>query len=370
MDEKNRVLQLNLDGTGGAFSIIYQMQKHLSNEFIFDFYWMGEFKKTNKSEELKKLGCQIYSDTLRKNRLIGHILLPFRFYGFLKKHQYKIIHVNADLAYKMFIYAIPARIAGVEKIILHSHSSSVNGDFKGLKIFMHKVCRPFIQSKRYIHLTCSRLASEWMFSRKKDDNVIMINNGVDLKHFIYNSDIRKKIRNNLNIENYVVLGTVGNLSYAKNPELLIDIFYNLKNKDKYRLLFVGDGANRQEVEMYAKNRGVYECCVFLGNSEDVSQLLNAMDIYIMTSRFEGLPVSAVEAQANGLPCILSESITKETKMLDTCRFISINESLDVWVKAIETQQFESNRKRAYSIMKNKGFDIDDSANVLRKVYHM
>lgn len=364
--EKKRVLQLNMDGSGGAFALMYQLQKQLKDEFVFDFYWMGKFVKSDKLEELQQIGCSIYGENLRKNRLLGHILLPFRFYKFLKKHPYEIVHVNADLAYKMVIYAIPARLAGAKKIILHSHSSNVNGDFKRLKILLHEICKLFIQSNRYIHLTCSKLASKWMFNSDRD--ALMVNNGVDLNEFKFDQAVREETRKKLGVNDNIVIGTVGNLSYQKYPEYLIDIIASITNDEKYKVIFVGDGLDRMNVEAYAKKKCVEDRCIFWGNTDKVVNLLDAMDIYIMTSRFEGLPVSAIEAQANGLPCILSDKITEETKVLDSCEFASIEADVDLWVKLIKNKKLNFSREEAGGILKEYSFDIKDSAEILRKVY--
>lgn len=112
---KIRVLQLNLDGKGGAFSLMYHYGIILSNSYIFDFYWPGTFYESPKIETLKKYGSNFFEDEITGNRLIDHILLPFKFYKFLNSHDYSIIHINTDMAYKMAMYAIPAKIHGVKK---------------------------------------------------------------------------------------------------------------------------------------------------------------------------------------------------------------------------------------------------------------
>lgn len=364
---KKRILQANLDGTGGAFSLMYQLQKQLQDDFIFDYYWMGKFVHSKRSDELENLGSKIYQEDLRKNRLLGHILLPFYFYRFLKEHNYEIVHINADLAYKLLIYAFPAKKAGVKKIIIHSHSSNVNGNFKMLKKALHKICKPFLKRNANIFLTCSKLASDWMYSGNKIAP-IMINNGVDLDKFKYDSTIRASVRRELNLESKKVIGMVGNLSYQKNPELLIDIAATLPKNNEYRLLFIGDGPSRKNIESYAKKKGVYDLCLFYGNSDKVERMLSAMDVYVMTSRFEGLPVSAIEAQASGLPCLLSDRITKEAKILPYCDMIPLND-IERWDKEIEqASSFDLDRTQATNTLKEKHFDIKDVAITLKEVY--
>lgn len=364
---KKRVLQANLDGTGGAFSLIYQLQKQLQDDYVFDYYWMGEFVHSKRSDELESMGSKIYQGNLRKNRLLGHILLPFYFYKFLKKHNYEIVHINADLAYKLLIYAVPARKVGVKKIIIHSHSSNVNGSFKILKKILHELCKPFLQRNADIFLTCSKLASDWMYSGS-EVVPIMINNGVDLDKFKYDPTTRNSVRKKLKLGSKKVIGMVGNLSYQKNPELLIDIVSTLPKRDKYCLLFIGDGPNKKNIENYAKKKGIYDLCLFYGNSDKVEQMLDAMDIFVMTSRFEGLPVSAIEAQANGLPCLLSDRITKEAKILPYCEMLPLTD-IKRWDEEIEkVSSFNLDRTQATNILKEKKFDIKDVAITLKEVY--
>ena len=364
---KKRVLQANLDGTGGAFSLMYQLQKQLSSEYIFDYYWMGKFVSSSRSKELEELGSKIYEDDLRKNKIIGHLLLPWHFYHFLKDKDYDIVHVNADLAYKELLYLIPAKMAGVKKIIIHSHSSGVNGDHKKIKTFLHNICKPFLKEKNVVYLTCSKVAAKWMFG--KNNSAVMLNNGVDLKKFQYDCATRQHIRKKLNVRG-IVLGAVGNLSYQKNPYFLIDLMRNLDSPENYTLLFVGDGDSRRDVEAYAQKRGVYDKCIFYGNSSDVVELLDAMDIYLMPSRFEGLPVSAVEAQANGLSCILSNRITDEVKLLPSCKMLDIESGVVEWAKEIKNTSVNEDRKASIKVLKEKGFDIIDTAKKLKAIYDM
>lgn len=363
--EKRRILQVNLDGTGGAFSLMYQIQKRLQNKYTFDFFWMGKFARNEKVAELKEKGSFFYEADLRKNRVMGHILLPFRFYKFLKKHPYEVVHINADLAYKLLLYAWPAYSAGVKKIIIHSHSSGVNGDHKWIKTIFHNICKPLLRKKANTFLTCSKLASKWMFGDPEFG--IMVKNGVDTERYRFNPAAREMVRRQLNVSNEILIGTVGNLSFQKNPEFLINIMTKLDSN--YRLIFVGDGENREKVENYAKEKMLLNRIIFTGNSEHVNDILSAMDIFVMPSRFEGLPVSAIEAQACGLPCLFSDQITEETKVLPSCYFLPINNGIEVWVNQIINMQHTSNgRENAADILKKKGFDINDSAALIAKIY--
>lgn len=362
---KTRILQVNLDGEGGAFSLMYQMQGELLSDYIFDFYWMGKFRKNAYTDALKKNGSRFFEANLRKNRLIGHFLTPFLFYKFLKAHKYDVVHINADTAFKLLIYAKPAKKAGCSKVILHSHSSGINGKFKLLKYVMHLLARPFLKKNSDVYLSCSDLASEWMF---KSDNraVEIIKNGVDIEKFKFSDDTRSLYRQKLLAENKIVIGMVGNLSYQKNPEFLIETLALLP-KDMYMVVFVGDGENRKNVEELVNAKGLSERVVFYGQTSEVNNLLNAFDIFAMPSRFEGLPVSGVEAQTNGLKCIFSDKITSEIGILTSCEFLPIGKSYEIWADRIKNATFDD-RACAHLIVSEHGFDIYDSAKRLSNIY--
>lgn len=361
---KIRVLQLNLDGTGGAFSLIYQYGLILNQSCLFDFYWPGNYFDSPKIDQLKKLGSKFYSDQSTGNRLIDHIILPFKFYKFLRSHKYSIIHINTDMAYKMAMYAIPAKLFGVQKIILHSHSSGINGDHVYLKFIFHWLAKKFLLcSTKYVRISCSNLASKWMFNLKND--VTILKNAINLDKFSYNEKSRNIIRNQLGVANKILLGMVGNLSFQKNPEFMIKILSHLDSK--MILIFVGDGKNRKFLEKQAEDLNVKDRCLFLGNVNNVADFLSAFDLYVMPSRFEGLPVSAVEAQANGLPCLLSDKITTEACLLPTCKQVSLYDKPS-WINSIINSSKFGHLKEAKQYLQIAGFDINDASKVLLKIY--
>ena len=364
--EKNRVLQVNLDGAGGAFTLLLQIQQEIYPEMIFDYYWMGEFVRNSNYSNLQLMKSKIYEENLRGNRLLGYFLLPFKFYKFLKKKKYHIIHINGDTAFKLLIYALPATMAQCPNIIIHSHSSGINGDYKRLKFLTHMICIPLLLKISNLQLTCSKKASKWMFPGH-ERQVIMLNNGVDINKFSFNFNLRKKYRSEIGItDNDILIGQVGNLSFQKYPEYAVDIIVQLDNR--YKLIFIGDGPNGVNIKKYVADKGIDDRVIFYGMTTKVNEILNALDIFLMTSRFEGLPVSAVEAQTNGLPCVLSDKIAEETKLISNCWFVNNDKSVSEWVKIINNINQDIDRKAGRQRVKSAGFDIKDSAKLLLEIY--
>lgn len=367
-----RVLQVNLENSGGAFQLIYQVQTVLKDEIQFDYYSMGLFKKDDVYYDLLSMGSNIYEGNLRDNRLLGHIKLPFKFYKFIKKNNYDIVHINSDSAWKISLYSIPAKLAKVKKIIIHSHSSEINGDHIKFKKICHRIAKQFIKISGTDFLGCSKESVEWMYKNNlKDKNVKIINNGVNAEKFKFNRDIRKFERDKIKVDKECLIGTVGNFSYQKNPEFLIKLMLHLKKRkdEVYKLIFVGEGEDRKKIENLVIENSLTNDVIFYGKTDKVNEVLNAFDIFIMPSRFEGLPVSGIEAQTNGLPCIFSENITKEVKISDECKYLSLDDSLEIWCDTISNMKFNKNRGKAYENTINKNFDINYTANQLKELYY-
>lgn len=365
-----KVLQVNIENSGGAFQLIYQAQKILKDNIQFDYYTMGVFKKNDVYRDIIEMGGMVYESELRRNRLVGHLMLPFKFYSFLKKHAYRIIHIHSDSAWKLLIYAIPAKILKIDKIIIHSHSSEINGDHIKLKKMCHNICKGIIKYFATEFCGCSDEAVEWMYG-KNDKNVIIINNGVDSEKFKFNENIRNSVRNRLNIGYKCVLGTVGNFSYQKNPEFLINLIEELNKKsNQYILIFVGDGINEDNIKKMVNKRHLEDSVIFYGKTTNVEEILNAFDIFILPSRFEGLPVSGIEAQTNGLPCVFASGITKQVEISNLCKYISLSDSVSEWCRAINSININNDRNNAYQNTVDKNFDIKYTANQLEQLYYV
>lgn len=370
------ILQVNLEDSGGAFSLMFQVQKKLNGLAAFDYYTMSNFKSEQIVDEIKKMGGEIHCADLRANRLIGHFLLPFNFYSFLKHNHYRVIHIHSDTAWKICLYAIPARLAKISKIVIHSHSSAINGDYQGLKKMLHYIMRFFIPYVGTNFCSCSQIATEWMFRRKIRTNIIWIKNGVDTGKFQYSESNRKEIRKNLDLDEYTALiGMVGDLSFQKNPEYILKVFKELiksaQTGRRYKLIFIGSGENDDAIKKLTNDYKLVDSTIFFGKTNEVYKVLSALDLYVMPSRAEGLPVSAIEAQANGLPCILSSRITSEVALCENTLFEDISDSmLEQWV--IDIQQLldkDVDRSAGRQITLEKGFDISQTTNELYKVYN-
>nr|WP_308668297.1 glycosyltransferase [uncultured Agathobacter sp.] len=254
----------------------------------------------------------------------------------LESGQYDEAYFNISEAFNS-IGVLAAFKMNVNRIVVHSHSSGVNSNniFKRtIRTWIHELSKPTLVDKASVLCACSDTASEWMYSRK--DDVTIINNAIDLNKFKFDEDVRNSIRKEFDLEEKIVVGHVGAFCYQKHSEFLVDIAVELKKiNPQYVIMSVGDGAELDKVKRKADKLKVSNNMIFLGVRNDVHKLLSAMDVFVLPSRFEGLPIVAVEAQASGLPIVLSDTISKSSKMLSNCSFLNINEPADVWAKQID-----------------------------------
>ncbi|MEE1043762.1 MAG: glycosyltransferase, partial [Clostridia bacterium] len=165
-----------------------------------------------------------------------------------------------------------------------------------------------------------------------------------------------------------VIGNVARFTFQKNQHLLVEIFEELYKKDSsYRLMLVGDGENFEEIKNMVESKGLNDVVLFLGCRDDVPELLNTMDIFVLTSRFEGLPLSLVEAQANGLYCVVSSNTTKEINVTGRISYVNDDNNTDEW-KTLISNFISENHIMNTDVLKNCGFDIVTEANKLSEEY--
>ncbi|MGR5879859.1 glycosyltransferase [Bacillus pacificus] len=220
---------------------------------------------------------------------------------------------------------------GLKKIILHSHSSSGPSGF--YHKIMRRIYRPRINKFATHYYACSKDAANWMYGNFiKSNNITVIPNSIDTAKFIYSTKIAEMKRNELGIsKESLVIGHVGRFAKMKNHEFLIDIFkfLNEKHRDS-KLLLIGDGVLLDSIRNKSQELGIFENVLFLKEREDVHELMQAMDILVMPSIYEGLPLSLVEAQASGLPCIVSDTVSMETALTDLIEFVSLDDNISNW----------------------------------------
>jgi glycosyltransferase involved in cell wall biosynthesis len=349
---------------GGLETFIMNVYRSINREKIqFDFL-LFEGKSDYKNEILA-LGGRVYHIPSRRNSIKKHRLAIREF---MQEHdEYNAVHLHASDATYLYPLAV-AKACHKSVRIIHSHSTKVYPHI-AYRI-LHLLQKPTIKYKANVYLACSKDAGKYLYAPYIGQNAIeVINNGIEIDKFLYNPVIREHIRRKLGLGNSLVVGNVARFSYTKNHTFLLDIFKRVKLcYANSMLLLVGDGENRYEIEKKIQALGISDSVILTGVRKDVPELFQAMDVFVLPSHYEGLPVTLVEAQASGLPCIVSTQVTKDANITGLIQYISLNTGIDKWAESIVAAYHSVDRCNQRKSIKDAGYDINEVAKRLSEIY--
>ena len=358
-----RILQIvdSLD-MGGIQTFLLNLNRSIDiREIQFDYMVFRPHEQALEKEFLN-LGARIYKlpnfrkGIIRNRKAMKH---------FFHEHpEYSIIHYHASTLVDTGPL-IEAKKAGIRFRILHCHTSHATGRF--YNSLLHRWNKRFIGKLATHYFACGKQAAKWMYGGTVVENYIqIINNGIHTENYCFNPEIRLQKRNELNINDCLVIGHIGRFYYVKNQVFMIEVMKRLyTHNKKIRLLFIGDGPEKESVMHKAEENGLKDIIIFMGIRKDIGALLQAMDVFVLPSLFEGFPVVLVEAQAAGLPCFISDTISSEVKINSNVVSLPLENSADEWANSIldHPQRIEN-----VSALRNAGFDIKDTADSLTKIY--
>lgn len=353
---------------GGAESRIMDLYRHLDRKRVqFDFLvhtkQAGHFDK-----EIKKLGGRIYR--VPRFQIYNYFSYRKAVKKFFHEH-HDFRAVQGHMTSTASIYLPIAKKAGIPVTIAHARSAGVD---QGIKGRLTRWMRRNLAEKTDFMFTCSKLSGISVFGEKavQAGKTILIPNAIDCPAFACDAVKRNKMRKELGLESQYVIGHVGRFHYAKNHEYLLKIFAELCNKEaegerKYALLLLGEGAGMEAARRLAKELGIEENVHFLGNHSNIADSYQAMDYFIYPSRFEGMPGTIVEAQANGLRCLMSDTICEEVIATELVKTMSIEEEPEKWAEyVIETADYD--RRSYVKEMQQAGFDVSAQAEKMMDFY--
>lgn len=369
--EPIRVLQVVGRMTrGGIETFIMNVYRNIDRTRVqFDFLChFGEEAEYN--DEIRELGGRIYEMPRIKSTNKTYYYKFFEYKKelnrfFSEHHEYKIIH--GHMTNTASIYMPIAKKYGVKCCIAHSHLSHAR---KGLSGIITNILQLPIEKVADEYFACSDMAAKWLFSDRKikANRIKIINNAIDSEVYKYNINTRNQYREQLHLDDKFVIGHVGRFFYEKNHEFLIEVFKEIvKLHPDSMLVLVGKGDLKETIENKVNRLNLSNKVRFLGMRSDVPQIMQAMDVFVMPSYFEGLPLVGVEAQAAGLQCIISDSITKEMDITGNVNFLSLNESAEKWAQEI-LQYKNYNRCNTKNQIVQAGYDIKVNANWLQEFY--
>ncbi|MBE6088946.1 MAG: glycosyltransferase family 1 protein [Clostridium beijerinckii] len=353
---------------GGIEVYLVNLLKNIDkNKIKIDYVIFGE--KSPFEQEITANGGEIFYIPNKSKGIIKNIKIIRKL---LKKSSktYDCIYFNSGALF----YAVPyfmAWIYNFKNIIVHAHNGK-DPNRSVWEVALHKFNRTVINHIADYKFSCSDIATEWIFGKKYVGNksIYKINNAVDCNKYKYLYEKRKVLCNELNInEDAFIIGNVARLDSQKNHSFLLKIFKEiLKSNETSILLIIGDGALKDSLIKQAEKMNISKSVLFLGLRKDIHDLLNTMDIFVLTSLFEGFPITLVEAQVNGLPCFVSNTVTKEVNITGLIEYISLDDSPKKWADEILSKFYNYKRKSYYSEMCNFGYDLKSNTNKIEKIF--
>ena len=363
-----KVLQAGMtDNMGGIENFIINYYRNIDKKKIkIDFINIYS-KKLCFSDEIEKASKvfdvpNYYKHPLKYIKVVKEII---------KKEKYEIVHCNMNSAVMLYPL-IAAKLAKTPVIISHSHNASSD---KGLiKSILHSINKHFIPLLANEYWACSRKAGEWFYSKKiiNSNNFKVINNAIDMSRFRYDEKIRIKKRKELGIlDKEKVIGHVGRFNKQKNHEFLIYLISEYSKLDpNIKLILVGIGPLEEKIRFMIKDLQIEDKVLLLGSRSDVNELYCAFDYFVMPSLYEGLPLVGVEAQATGLPCIFSSSITDEIMITPITYKLSLNDDINRWIDTIKNIKLKDRKSiniREFDIMScSKDLELKYESLVMEK----
>lgn len=366
--DKIKILYINgnIMKRGGIESYMMNYYRHFDhNKIKIDFVVLG-FEKGVYDDEIEALGGEIYHIPKKSKNYLGYLKGLRKIFN---TGQYKIVHSHLD-AMSMTVLK-QAQKCNVPIRIAHSHNTQhLTNNFIKLKI--NEYARKTVKNYATHLFACSENAGRWLFGNQavKEGKVNIIKNAIDIDKFIFNEEKRKDLRKKLGIsQDEFVIGHVGRFDYQKNHEFLLDVFANvLKIVKNAKLVLIGDGDLRKEIENKISILNIKNNVILLGVREDVNNLYNLFDLFVLPSHFEGLGIVAIEAQANGLPCIVSDVVPKEAKVTEKIKFLSLN-SIELWTRTIisfTNKNIDRQINKRY--ISDLGYDISFECEKLQELY--
>lgn len=366
MNMVERILVLiNTLNVGGAETFIMKVFRAIDREkIVFDFL-INSKEEGAYEKEVEALGGRVYHGYFKVEHPIKNLA---KVYQTVRRGGYKKVFVFTQHPIT-FLNLLMATLAGAKTRVVRSTNSACGG---GLSSFLAKVFRPLMNTLVTVAIAPSKEAGVWLFGRRmvRSGKVLILNNGVDLVEYNYSEGKRRKTRGDLGYSSdEFVVGHVGRFNRQKNHLFLVDVFAEIyRNNSHARLLLVGMGETMGTVENRIEDLGLKGVVKFAGIRSDVASVMNAMDVLVFPSFYEGMPNVIIEAQACSLPCLISDTISPDVGITKFVQFESLSASAEEWAR--ETISFAKERPR-YDTSKEieeEGYSISSTVGFLERVF--
>lgn len=354
--------------TGGIEKYIVSLTAKLDKHLFQPFIITAQKEADLFDADLAKYGLQV------QPLLTGIYDNPFKrisntwasFYRFVKREKPDILHLHICQGVGL-VYACLAKWAGVRTVVTHSHNSDCGYQHRLLKLAGHYLCRFILQKKADIRLACSDLAGKWLYGEDKQFKTVKI--PVDIDRFQFNEKTREQIRRRKGLEDECVMLNIGRMGEQKNQLYLIDLFYFLQKECHAMLYIIGNGELERDIRRKIQEYSLEDKVVIIDHTSKVEEYLWMADVFVLPSLYEGNPVVLIEAQASGLGCVYSDTITGMAKINKNVAAVSLNADKQIWTdKIMEMSGMEMERSRGCQNVKDQGYSMEQIIHEMQEIY--
>lgn len=344
---------------GGAETFLMKIYRSIDKtNYQLDFA-VSTKEKGFYDEEINKFGGKIYHIAPKSSN-------PFSNFSaiksIVKKNHYRsVLRISQHSLSALELLAAKfggAKIRGFRS----SNSDTVSGTKKAR--LLHKLFLFMPKHFANVKIAPSSEAAKFMFGKNslKKKNVYILKNGIDFSQYCYNEKERRRIRDELKLNDCFVVGHIGRFNQQKNHPFLIEIFSEIKKIEKTaKLLLVGMGEKEKEIKSIVKSKGLSDSVIFCGVRSDIPSILNAIDVFVFPSLYEGMPNTVIEAQACGIPCLISDTITKEVKFSNLLSFLPLTLSAKTWAE--NALSYKNSKQAIFDIDEKNKYDVNVSSKI-------
>lgn len=354
--------------SGGIESFLNNVLQHMDLSGLQIDIVADVLKKSVFTEPLRRRGVRFFELSGSPRAVIQNYR---RMAKLLREQDYDVLHLNVFQALPLAFLPL-AKGNGILRRIAHSHNTMLRSSrTRPLKLGVHRLAKRLFAKDATDLWACSGAAAEFMFPSAllRKNGYRFIPNGIDLHRFRFDAAEREKVRKQLHLEQSFVIGNVGRFCVQKNQGFLLDVFAQVHAQDtSARLLLVGEGETLAELKESAEQRALSGVVIFYGTTPHVEKLLWAMDVFVLPSLFEGLPVAGIEAQASGVPVVCSDSVPGQAWVLDRVRALPLGAGVEAWADAVLALAGTPRTGEEAGQVRAAGFDITNTALQIETLY--
>lgn len=350
----------NLNVCNGIASYVMNYFKNIDREKVRMDFLISEDSNSLYVDYIKSTKSRLYIMPEMKMKSMGKFLKSVDDF-FKRNNQYDIVHCH--LANAAVFYLGAAKKYGIESRILHSHATK-SAD-KPIRKLRNDLMIPFSRRMANINFACTKAAGDFLFK----DEYYIVNNAIEVSRFIYNEEIRNLKRRELGITDEFVIGNVGRFAAQKNPLFMIEIFKEITKINKNSiLLLIGDGPMEEKIRLEINKNSLRDKVIILSKRNDINELYQAMDVFVLPSIYEGLGIVYIESQASGLKTFGSNKVPKEARVSELMEFINLKESPKIWAEKIVKYNKNYLRYTPIEDIEENGYSIEVEANKMQEIY--